>query len=129
MPKTDETMLQHARAMRTDGSAIEARLWEQLRNKRLSGIKFARQVVIGPYIADFVARSFKLVVELDGDSHGNQADYDAMRTAYLVGLGYRVIRFANSDVAGNVDGVIEAIALELDSAPLPGPLPSGEREK
>jgi very-short-patch-repair endonuclease len=127
VPKIDETMLQRARSMRSDSSSVEARLWAQLRNKRLSGIKFARQVVIGPYIADFVARSPKLVVELDGDSHGNQADYDARRTAYLMEQGYRVIRFANSDVVGNLDGVIEAIALEIKAAPLPGPLPIGER--
>lgn len=115
--------------MRADGSAIEARLWEQLRNKRLSGVKFARQVVIGPYIADFVARFFKLIVELDGDSHGNQAEYDARRTAYLTQQGYRVIRFSNSEVVGNLNGVLELIALELASAPHPDPLPGGEREE
>jgi very-short-patch-repair endonuclease len=128
VPKIDETMLKRARAMRRESSPIEDKLWSALRNKQLDGIKFAHQVVIGPYIADFVARSLKLVVELDGDSHGNQADYDARRTSYLVQQGYRVIRFANSDVASNLDGVLESIALELDSAPLPGPLPKGERE-
>ena len=128
MPKIDETMLQRARAMRHESSPLEARLWARLRNKQLNGVKFTHQVVIGPYIADFVARSRKLVIELDGDSHGNQAEYDARRTAFLEELGYRVIRFSNSDVAGSLDGVLETIALELDSAPLPDPLPKGERE-
>ncbi len=115
--------------MRHQSSPIEDKLWSALRNKQLNGVKFARQVVIGPYIADFVARSFKLIVELDGDSHGNQASYDAVRTGYLVQKGYRVIRFANSDIAGNMNGVLEAIARELTSTPLPNPLPGGEREK
>jgi very-short-patch-repair endonuclease len=129
VPKINEAMLQKARSMRRHSSPIEDKLWSRLRNKQLSGVKFARQVVIGPFIADFVARSLKLVVELDGDSHGNQADYDARRTAYLVQQGYRVIRFANSDVAENLDGLLESIAFEIEPAPLPGPLPNGEREQ
>jgi very-short-patch-repair endonuclease len=128
VPKTDETMLRRARAMRRESSPVEDKLWSRLRNKQLNGIKFAHQVVIGPYVADFVARSFKLIVELDGDSHGNREDYDAKRTASLGQRGYRVIRFANSDVVGNLDGVLETIMLELGSAPLPDPLPRGERE-
>lgn len=128
MPKTNEILLSRARSMRKDCSPIEGRLWSQLRNKQLDGVKFARQVVIGPYIADFVARTCKLVIELDGDNHGNQAEYDAKRTAYLTQLGYRVIRFANSDVAGKLNGVLESIALELKTSPLPDPLPKGARE-
>jgi very-short-patch-repair endonuclease len=129
VPKTDDRTLQRARSMRQQTSPIEDKLWSRLRNKQLNGTKFARQVVIGAYIADFVARLHKLVIELDGDSHGNRAEYDAMRTQFLVRQGYRVIRCSNSEVVVNMEGVLEAIALELDSAPLPGPLPNGEREK
>jgi very-short-patch-repair endonuclease len=129
VPKTDETMLRRARSMRQQTSPIEDKLWSRLRNKQLNGTKFARQVVIGPYIVDFVARSHKFVVELDGDSHGNRAEYDAMRTQFLEQQGYRVIRFSNSDVVGNLDGVLEAIVLAIESSPLPDPLPKGEREK
>jgi very-short-patch-repair endonuclease len=129
VPKTDETMLKRARQMRHEPSPVETKLWSNLRNKQLNGTKFAHQVVIGPYIADFVARSHKLVIELDGDSHGNRAEYDARRTAFLERRGYRVIRFANSEVVGNLEGVLEAILAAIGSAPLPGPLPEGEREK
>ena len=109
--------------MRKEASPIEDRLWSRLRNKQLNGAKFAHQVVIGPFIADFVARSYKLIIELDGDSHGNQADYDAKRTTYLAAQGYRVIRFSNSDVIGNLDGVLEAILLSLGLGPSPQPSP------
>ena len=119
MPKIDEIMLQRARTMRTDGSPVEANLWAQLRNKRLSGIKFARQVVIGPYIADFVARSHKLIIELDGDTHGLTEDYDQKRTEQLEKQGYRVLRFGNSDVTENLEGVLEMIVGALKNTPSP----------
>ncbi len=115
--------------MRSEMAGPEARLWYHLRAKRLNGIKFSRQVVLGPYIVDFSARMNGLIVELDGDSHGEAARYDARRTQYLNDKGYRVIRFSNADVMGNMQGVLETILAELDSAPLPGPLPIGEREK
>ena len=125
MPKIDETMLQRARTMRADGSPVEANLWAQLRNKRLSGIKFARQVVIGPYIADFVARSHKLIIELDGDTHGLTEDYDQKRTEQLEKQGYRVLRFGNSDVTENLEGVLEMIVGALKNTPSPQPSPRG----
>lgn len=125
MPARNPVLLERAKSMRSEIAGPEARLWHHLRAKRLNGIKFSRQVVLGRYIVDFAARLHGLVVELDGDSHGDAERYDAQRTAYLVGLGYRVIRFSNADVMGNIDGVLEAILAELGTAPLP----IGEREK
>ncbi len=84
-----------------------------LRAKHLNGWKFARQVVIGSYIADFVARREKLVVELDGRSHDNSAAYDARRDAAMTALGYQVLRFTNGDIATNLEGVSCAIDHEL----------------
>ncbi len=92
-------------------------------------MKFSRQVVIGAYIADFVARSHKLVIEVDGQPHGGEEARDARRTAWLEQQGYRVIRFTNLDVERNVEGVLETILDALGTAPLPSPLPGGEREK
>lgn len=130
MPKKDKRQLDNAKAMRSEPTGPEARLWYHLRAKRLSGVKFSNQVLIGPYTVDFAARSRKLVIELDGDSHATQERYDARRTAWLEQQGYRVIRFTNSDVMTNeaavLQGIIGALAV---TAPLPDPLPRGEREK
>jgi very-short-patch-repair endonuclease len=109
MPKTDEVMLSRAKAMRSEQTAPEARLWYHLRAKRFHGVKFAQQIVISSFIADFVARSHMLIVELDGDTHTDQAR-DARRTAWLQEQGYRVIRFANTDVMANLEGVLQVLA-------------------
>ena len=82
-----------------------------LRAKRLGGWKFSRQVPIGPYIADFAARSAKLVVELDGRTH--ELAYDQRRDAFISGLGYKVLRFTNSEVSINLDGIATTIDHEL----------------
>ncbi|WP_010218536.1 endonuclease domain-containing protein [Sphingomonas sp. PAMC 26621] len=115
--------------MRSNPTPAEARLWYNLRAKRFAAVKFTHQVVIGPFIADFVARSRKFVIELDGDTHADDESADARRTAWLERQGYRVIRFDNADVMGNLDGVLGTISAALASAPLPDPLPAGEREK
>jgi very-short-patch-repair endonuclease len=129
VPKKDKRQLEHAKAMRSEPTGPEARLWYHLRAKRLNGVKFSNQVLIGPYTVDFAARSLKLVIELDGDSHAAQERYDARRTAWLQEQGYRVIRFTNSDVMTNEAAVLQAIIDALAAtAPLPGPLPKGERE-
>ena len=83
-------------------------------------MKFRKQKVIGRYIADFSSREPMLVIEVDGDSHDWQHDYDAVRTRYLEGQGYKVIRFWNSDVMQNLEGVLTEIASHLRSPPLPG---------
>jgi very-short-patch-repair endonuclease len=113
-----------AKALRANLTEPERRLWYHLRANRI-GVKFQRQVVLAPYIADFASRSERLVIELDGDTHGDRAAYDAARTRSLEQRGYRVVRFTNSDVMGNLDGVLEAIMLALKS---PHPI-EGERER
>ena len=122
---TPEELLTNAKTMRTEMTPAEARLWYHLRTKRLAGVKFTRQVVRKPYIADFVARSHKLVIELDGHTHAGAATYDARRTATLERLGYTVLRFSNSDVMGNEEGVLSVILQAVHTPPLP----KGEREK
>lgn len=123
MPKLDETLKARARSLRTNQSPVEAKLWSALRAHRFGNIKFARQVVVEPYILDFAARSAKLAIELDGDTHGRQVEYDARRTSYLEQQGYRVIRFTNAEVMGNLEGVLAAIDLALKNPPLPNPSP------
>ena len=101
----------------------ERRLWYHLRGNRF-GVKFQKQAVLAAYIADFASRSERLVIELDGDIHGERQAYDSAHTRSLEARGYRVIRFTNADVMTNIDGVLEAIRLVLTS---PRPL-QGERE-
>lgn len=86
--------------------AAERQLWKLLRDSRLCGLKFRRQVPLGPYVADFLCLRHRLVVELDGPFHDPQRD--AVRDAWLVGQGFRVLRFANQDMA-NPDRVLSRI--------------------
>lgn len=99
----------------------ERRLWRFLRNRQLNGTRFNRQVPIGPFICDFVARGPKLVIELDGGQHAMEGDYDRNRTTVLEQRGYRVIRFWNNDVLGNVEGVLRVIEEALKDRPSPNP--------
>jgi len=94
-----------ARQLRRDHTGPEARLRHALRAGRLGGWKWKRQVPWGPYFVDFLCVEAGLVVEVDGGQHADQVAYDARRTAYLERSGLRVLRFWNSDVMTNRDGV------------------------
>jgi very-short-patch-repair endonuclease len=98
-----------ARRLRRDQTAAESALWTKLRAKRLDGLRFRRQFTIDNFIADFCCREYKLVIELDGIHHAEQAGYDAWRTQILEQRGFRVMRFSNDEVLENPDGVVEAI--------------------
>jgi very-short-patch-repair endonuclease len=93
------------------------KLWLALRDRRLSGHKFLRQISIGPYIADFICREYRLIVEVDGSQHADNAA-DRIRDAYFRERGYRTLRFWNSDVLWNLDGVLTSISNELGDYPL-----------
>jgi very-short-patch-repair endonuclease len=122
----DKHLIEFAKNNRTNQTEPEIRIWLALRGKRFAGAKFRRQKVIGPYIVDFSCRSPMLVIELDGESHGYQTDYDQIRTAYLEKLGYKVLRFTNREVMENMEGVLESIALLIETPPLPTLSPEGE---
>jgi very-short-patch-repair endonuclease len=111
--------------MRTQMTEPETRLWLALRAKRLCGVKIVRQAVHGRAIPDFVARSHKLIVEVDGDTHAGNEAYDDRRTATLEREGYRVLRFTNLEVTTNLDGILQTIAASLTTAPLPTLSPEG----
>ncbi|HEX2655235.1 MAG TPA: endonuclease domain-containing protein [Xanthobacteraceae bacterium] len=87
-------------------------LWLALRDRRLGGFKFTRQISVGPYIADFVCRERKLIIEVDGGQHADSLS-DRYRDEYIKRLGYRILRFWNSDVLTNKDGVLAVIKGEL----------------
>ena len=105
-----------ARRLRRNQTDVERRLWSALRGRRLALFKFRRQQPIGPYIADFFCSDARLVVELDGDQHGEieHRKKDEMRTAFLEARGYRVLRFGNRDLIEDMQSVIEAIFVAAD---------------
>ncbi len=126
----DPELTKRAKSMRREKTEPETRLWLQLRAKRFESVKFRNQKVIGRYIVDFAANDPKLVVELDGDTHAFQAGYDATRTRFLEGEGYRVVRFSNVEIMQNLDGVVTHLAgviEEMRLPPLPTLSPEGER--
>jgi very-short-patch-repair endonuclease len=98
-----------ARILRQNLTEAEKKLWTRLRAHRLAGAGFRRQHPIGIYIVDFCAPREKIIIELDGDQHGKQKEYDELRTAFLREKGYRVLRFWNGEVMRNINGVLETI--------------------
>jgi very-short-patch-repair endonuclease len=96
----------------------ERALWNGLRIV-LADARFRCQVPFGPYYADFASHRCRLIVEVDGSQHGEALDYDAARTHFLEGEGYRVLRFWNNEVLKDLDAVLTAIAATLPS-PLVG---------
>lgn len=106
-----------ARDLRRNMTLAERKLWSLLRRRQLDGQRFLRQEIFGPYIADFVCRPARLIVELDGGQHSDNGA-DVVRTAELGRLGYRVIRFWNNDVLANPEGVLRVIGDALRK-PLP----------
>jgi very-short-patch-repair endonuclease len=115
-----------ARTMRKAPTEAERKLWWHLRHRLpVANTHFRRQVRIGRYIVDFASHRAKLVIEIDGGQHAEQAEADAERTKFLEGEGYRVVRFWNNEVLTNIDGVLEAIANALATTPTPDPSPQG----
>jgi very-short-patch-repair endonuclease len=121
VPQTDRVLLARAKEMRSNPTPTEAAMWRILRAKQFERVKFARQGVIAPYIADFVARSRKLILEIDGDTHALCESRDARRTAWLEKQGYRVIRFTNYEAGSNLEGIAHAITAALAELSLSQP--------
>ena len=97
----------HAARLRREQTDVEQNFWFEVRNRRLDGFKFRRQVTIGSFIADFACIEAMLIVELDGGQHN--ADIDARRTAFLEAQGFLVLRFWNNEVVENMEGVLHVV--------------------
>ena len=108
----------NARRLRRDQTLAEKTLWTLVRNRRLGGFRFLRQVAIDRYFADFVCEAGKLIVELDGEAHEGREDYDERRTQTLELYGYVVVRFPNARVLTDPGGVTDEILAVLRSASL-----------
>ncbi|WP_242187392.1 DUF559 domain-containing protein [Sphingomonas sp. CARO-RG-8B-R24-01] len=128
MPRVPPLMTDRARDLRTNATEAERLIWLRLRSYRP---RFTRQLVVGHAILDLACRSVRLAVELDGSQHIESAR-DAERTEFLERIGWSVLRFWNSDVVANPDGVAEAILIAVADrlgATHPQPLPSREGRK
>jgi len=108
-----------ARALRRDATDAEKALWAGLR-RAFRGVKFRRQVPIGPYFADFLCLSARLVIEVDGGQHDEAKTYDDARTRIIAAQGHRLIRYWNNDVLTNLDGVLADVASHLSPSPSQG---------
>jgi very-short-patch-repair endonuclease len=120
--KVSSRLRSNARALRRNSTDAERILWSEVRDHRLNGAGFRRQVAIGNYIADFVCHGAKLVIELDGGQHfseeGERAD--AARSAAIEAEGFKVLRLSNYDVMTNRAGVLETIVAAIVArAPTP----------
>lgn len=129
--KSLATNRRRAKKMRHAPVATEDLFWSCVRNRKLGGFKFKRQVLIGPYIADFVCLEKRVVIELDGPLHKDRKQYDALRDRFLADAGFKVMRIRNDDLAGALAATMAFIKHTLAATtPSPRPLPHfvGERE-
>lgn len=124
IPYRREARLDTARKLRVSMTDAERKLWCELRQRQMSGLKFRRQHRIGKYIADFVCLETRVIIEVDGGQH--TAERDALRTQELEALGFRVIRFWNNDVLTQIESVKEAIWNELFPPSQPSPTKWGK---
>ena len=107
------SLAKHLRRALTEAELI---LWSQLNKRAQQKLRFRRQHPIGPYVADFACIAARLVIELDGATHGSDAElaHDARRDAFLAARGWRVMRFANDEVYRALGAVLDAIAAAID---------------
>jgi very-short-patch-repair endonuclease len=105
-----------AKALRSNMTDAERRLWYFLRAHRFKDTKFKRQATIGKFIVDFVCFEKHLVIEVDGGQHAD-SETDRLRTRWLEDQGFRVLRFWNNEVLKNTSGVLDSIMAAIDSMP------------
>lgn len=107
--RTSPKTFSNSHTLRLNQTEAEAKLWQALRAHRFNDFHFRRQHAIGPFVVDFCALREKIIIEVDGGQHLDQQGYDAARTEYLTAKGYRVLRFWNSDVMKDIEGVLQVI--------------------
>ena len=106
--------MRQAAKLRKVPTPAEKKLWAYLRGGKLNGVSFRRQHAIGNFIPDFVSIKRKLIIELDGSQHIEQAEYDFERSRYFESQGYKVIRLWNNQVEDDIAGVLRTIEVALN---------------
>jgi very-short-patch-repair endonuclease len=104
--------LEGAIELRREMTPAEKVLWKEVKANKLNGLHFRRQQIVHGYFADFYCHQHELIVEVDGGIHEMQQEYDAEREAYLIGLGFRIIRFTNDEITKDLNGVLKKIVEE-----------------
>ena len=104
-----------AKTMRRSMTHAEVLLWQELRRNTIDGMRFRRQHPVGPYVTDFACAPVKLIVEVDGATHGSdvEVEHDRRRSAYLMKRGWRIMRFANARVYNDLAGAVENVWHEV----------------
>src|SRR5581483_10445078 len=111
-----DTRVPRARSLRRDMTDAERKLWRHLRESPFQEHHFRRQATIGRYFCDFASHTVRLVIEVDGGQHA-ESKSDEARTRFLNARGYRVLRFWNNYVLGNIEGTLETIHRAIGDAP------------
>ena len=103
--------IEFAKELRKKMTAAESTLWQRLRNRNCSGLKFRRQHPIERFISDFYCPEKKLVVEVDGGVHDkiDQQDYDAGRSEEFIKYDIKILRFKNEDIITDIENVLQKI--------------------
>ena len=108
--KVTPVKVQRAKELRHQMTQEEKILWQHLRANQLNALHFRRQQIIDGLIADFYCHAARLVIEVDGEIHQQQAEYDAERDCILLARGLRLLRIQNEEVRQNLDGVLLCIS-------------------
>ena len=108
--KVTSAKVRRAKELRRQMTPEETILWQHLRANRLNGFHFRRQQIIDGFIADLYCHAARLVIEVDGNIHQHQADYDAERDRVLSARGLRLLRIKNEDVRQNLHSVLVRIS-------------------
>src|SRR3954470_675154 len=116
-PPARQTPTEFARHLRRELTVPGRHLWYALRDRRLQGWKFRRQVPVGGFVVDFYCDEARLIVEVDGCSHDDRGEADRMREKALIERGYRVLRVSNEDVLKSFEDVCRAILDALNPHP------------
>jgi len=120
-------MRQRAKELRRDMTPAEKILWKALKANRLNGLHFRRQQIISGYIADFYCHQHALIIELDGNVHELQKDYDADREVKLIAQGFKVIRFTNEEILHDLTETLKKILNSIQPSDSPFPIREGGR--
>ena len=113
MRKYSNSIFEAAKLLRDNPTKAETFLWEKLKSKQLNGIKFRFQVPYDSFILDFLCPSYKLIIEVDGESHKFSKERDQERDDYFKAKGYEILRVKNEEVLENTDNVLEKIKIIL----------------
>ena len=103
------SLKERARELRKAGMLSEVLLWQQIHKKAFKGYDFDRQKIIGDYIVDFYCLDCGVVIEVDGSSHNEKAEYDAQREAFLKEQGLTIIHIDAKDILSNLNGVMDML--------------------